>query len=389
MYRIRPLFIFFLCFGFFAGKAAADTSRAREIPEIKQLEFMPEEEFKAKTQLVEMTPMDDEYLAFQVRLPKKWKVDENDKRRDFYDAGLATDVLTPLTRIVSPPNFTLRSFFTLEATELDYEINVKNWFINYTLINGYSLEGMSELDYKTIKAIYVEVDGDITYVVHARVSINGPRVIIARYYVPQELYREQKVMQQQALASFELKNPQTGTIEDWKSYAFLDQSYVDYPASWSLDPTEILSLERMKALFYSMQPGPESLMRGQVNLYLTSKLMDVSLSDEIKRFQDTFKVRGYTLGKVIERPELDYHSDMMFGRTEVYELDPDRPLHMIDYELWVSVMEGEDYYYLISLLTPSRVDEFDIWANNTEAYRQIVASVRRYNNQGKQYDFLQ
>jgi len=350
---------------------------------------MPEEEFKAKTKLIEMTPLDDEFLSFQVRLPKKWKVDENDKRRDFFEDGLATDVLTPLVRIVSPPNFTLRSFFTLEATELDYEINVKNWFMNYTLLNGYSLEGMSEIDYKTIKAIYVEVDGDTTYVVRARVSINGPRVIIARYYVPQELYKEQKVMQQQALDSFKLTDPQTGTIEEWKSYGFLDQSYVDYPESWFLEPTEILSLERMKALLYSMQPGPDGIMRGQVNLYLTSKLMDVSLTDEVQRFQDTFKVTGYTLGKVLERPELDYHSDMMFGRTEVYELNPDRPLHMIDYELWVSVMEGEDYYYLITLLTPSRVDEFDIWANNIEAYRQIVASVRRYNYEGKQYDFLQ
>jgi len=51
----------------------------------------------------------------------------------------------------------------------------------------------------------------------------------------------------------------------------------------------------------------------------------------------------------------------------------------IDYELWVSVMESDGYYIIASLLTPGRGAEFYTWAQNQEAYKHVVATIRQYD----------
>ena len=168
-------------------------------------------------------------------------------------------------------------------------------------------------------------------------------------------------MQAQALASFKLKNRDRQRVEDWETYPFLDQSYFDYPVSWTLSAPMIKSIERMRALLYTgVNSGKPD---GQINIYLTSKLLGTSLAEEVQRYKSRIDIPRYHLEGLIETLDIPYADDMIFGTTEVYKMTP-TPITMVHYELVVSVMEGEDYYYIVALLTPARHEEFYIWSRN-------------------------
>ncbi len=354
------------------------------IKPLTPIEYIPDKEFKEKTTLIKDIPFGDKFLAYRVRLPKGWS--ENlETTKPASEQGISQRVLGPIARYVSPPNQQLRSFFTIESLELTYEIGARNWFINYVVSNGLSLEQAGTESKRQVEAIYVEVQGDQTYIVRVKVMLNGSRMVVARYFVPQELYEEERVQQAQVIRSFELTNREEVGVEKLKIYGFLDQSFFDYPESWTLDAPIVRSIDRMKAMLYhSTMVGK---LDGQINIYLTNKLTNTTRAKEIEYYREKFKIENYELGKYLESPEMEYHKDMIFGTTQVYEMNP-LVSNMFDYELWVSVIEGEEYIYVLSLLTPSRNEEFYTWARNIEAYRIVLKGIRRNDESVDYYQFI-
>ena len=344
------------------------------IPDLPTPDFMPQKEFEDKTQLIQETPFNDPYLAYEVRLPKEWGETADPPKTTPDHKGVSDRVIGIIAAYSSPWRYQLRSFFTIEALELDYEINARNWFINYTFNNGYTLSALKEISENEIEAAYVELRDDITYAVRVRAIINGPRVLVMRYYVPQEDFADERIMQAQALNSFKLLHFEDRFIETHKTYGFVDQSYFNYPASWTIDAPLIKSIDRMKVILFSGDDvrKPE----GQINVYVISKLLGTSLAQEVRDFRDSINIPGYRLGKIRERLDMPYDKSLWFGMTESYRLEPQGNT-MIDYEYVVSVMEGADYYYIVSLITPSREEEFYNWAKNLRAFRIVAETMRR------------
>ncbi len=364
------------------GLALAGVGDVTDIKPLAEIEYMPEKEFEAATQLIEATPYADEALAFKIRLPKDWKEEEPEPAIKAHDT-LSKKILGELAHYVSPSRLELNSYFTLEALEQTYEVSARNWLINYLLHNGNTLSSLTEYSEREVEAMYVEIRKDITYAVRAKAFINGPRVIIARYYVPQDDFQNERTMQAQAMKSLSLPNHPPGGIEKWKSFGFLDQSYFDYPESWTLSAPQIRSIERMRAMLYTGKV--EGQPDGQINVYLTSRLLGVPLQEEIKRQRANLtKIQGYKLGNRIEVIDTKFNKDISFGKIETYELNPDK-VTMIKYELVFAVLQGEDYYYFVSLLTPSRTFDFYLWSRNMRAFRIVLETMRRYNTENDAY----
>ncbi len=349
------------------------------------VEFLPEEEFKTKTRMEDVTPYGDEFLAFNVRLPNEWSenlAELSEQTKSI--SGPTQNILGTVARYVSPPNQHLRSFFELEVAELTYEIGARNWFINYVINKGFTLEQVGAEDERTVEAIYLDIKGDITYIVRVKAIINGSRMVMAHYYLPQELYQEERVLQAQVINSFKLTNRQVTGVEKLELHAFLDQSFFEYPVSWKLNAPYVKSIDRMRAMLYhSTQIGK---LDGQMNIYLANRITDTTRANEINLYKEKLEIENYKLGAFLEQPKLNFHSDMHFGITQVYSMDP-AVAHMIDYELWVSVLEGTEYIYVISLLTPARTEEFYTWARNIEAYKLLLRGMRRYDGDVNYYKF--
>lgn len=368
-----------------------------KIPAVKPVEMLPQADFEKSTKVErEDAPYDDAFLSYELRLPKDWtgNVQEATKELVTVDKTMGDSVLSILARYVGPATNLTRSYISVEALQLSSEIGVKNWFVNFVMRNGFSLDALSENSDKEVEAIYVQVINDQTYAVRTRVMINGPRLIMVRYYLPQENFAAEKAMMAQIVGSFKLQAPTTEKIEAQKTYAFLDQSFFDYPDTWGLRGKPIYSIERMSATIYQEQvlPSKETVLDGQIKVDVVSKLLKTTLAQEVKAFREGVNIKGYTVGKLIEPVKYTYDSSIKAANAQIYELIPQDPLTMKGYEFLVTIMEGADFYYITSMITPSREQEFLTWARNMETAKIVNQSIRRgnvkYDPNDPYYDYL-
>jgi len=373
-----------------AGQPAfAAAFNMKNIPPLSEIPPIPEAEFLAQTELHEGDPNNDPLIQYQVRLPKGWVLEKSTgvSGADTIDT-LNKNVLQRVARYVSPAQKHRRAMLSVESLELTYEIGARNWFLNHIRETGYTLEGMNKAEGNNgdVTAVYAEVEGDITYVVRARVFINGPRVVLVRYYVPLDLFGELRPMQAQSLDSFKLVGKQADEIEARETHGFLGQAYFSYPVSWRLSAPKVVAVERMRAMVYT--PGAGGKLAGQINLYLTSRFIDTTLPKEVALYRKNFALPDYAIGDKIETVKIAPHEDMERAQTEVYKLAPQKNF-MLDYELWVTVMQSEGFYYILTMVTPAREAEFYQWARNVKAYEIVVGTTRQFDPDIDQYKFAE
>lgn len=337
---------------------------------LPEIPLMEEQDFLAATTLYEDTPYNDEALAYKIRLPKNWQKLTEAGQGSF---SLSSTILGEIARYYGPPTLTGRSFFKIQALELKFQTSAPEWFLQYTLSNGYTLEGMKIHNDKKVEALFVVNEGDASYSVRTIAHVNEKRMILAQYYVPYEFWEDEKAMQAQALGTFELVNLKDMLIEEMRTFQFLDVAEYKYPVSWELRTPGMKSMDRMNTILIN-KPKPDS-MDGQIEIDLISHYIAEGLKEEIRAYKKKMEERGMLFGKMIEKKE-GYDLDTLFdfALTEVYQVsDKDSALH--NYEFWFTVMSAGEYYYFVSLLTPARDDDFFIWSRNTFTYELVLESM--------------
>ncbi len=367
-----------------AGKAFALSVDLKKIPPVRVYEEASPEQFKKKTESVkDAAPYGDKLVGYEFRVPKGWSKNlQPPVTAPAAAHTLGGNVLDILGRYIGPPTNLLRSYIVVEAQAMKYEIGAQHWFVNFIVSNGFSLSSLTEHDARKLDAVYVAVEKDKPYVVRTRVLVNGARLIVARYYLPQENYQEEAIQQSQVMDSFALVNPTQERIEKQEEYGFLDQSYFNYPESWTLRGRGILSIERMSAEIFQKsveEDSRRSNLEGYIKINAVSRLLNTTLSQEVDKFRKGINVKGYKLGTLLEDVTYKYNPAIKSGKAQIYKLVPDDPVRMQPYEYLVTVMTGDDYYYITSMITPSREVDFYKWARNMEAARIVNESLRRSN----------
>ena len=354
------------------------------VPAVKEFPPIAAADIKAKMKKSkEIKPYNLDELSYEILLPKDWTdsiqqapvTGANDKN------FLSNNVLSMVAKYVGPPKNLVRSHLTIEALQLPYDISARNWLVNYVVRNGFTMSAMTEKSPYEIEARYVQFDRDQTYAVRVRALINGPKLILVRYYLPQENEKEEEALQGQIVSSFRLLNMGQQGVEKLEEYGFLDQSFFNYPASWELKERNILSIERMSALLFQSKRDENDVVTldGHIKINVISKLLKTTLAQEIETFRSNLVIKDYSVGKLIETISYKYHPTIKSGKAQIYQLVPSQPNTMQYYEFLVAVMEGADYYYIVSMISPSRDIDFYTWAQNIEVARIIVESVRRDN----------
>ena len=365
--------------------AAKNTS---ELPKVK--DYGPATAaFEGVTKkIIEERPYNDDYLSYGMRLPKDW-TDNVQKTVNAATEGASLSKTVPdiIARYIGPPVNFRRSYVTVEGQGIDHEISMKDWFVNFIVRGGYALSAITEISAQEIEALYIHVNAEDTYVVRARVMVNGPRVILIRHYLPQENYEAEKEIQAHIVNSFRLASGRNERIEKQVEQGFLDQSYFNYPASWNLKERDTLTIERMSALLYQTkeiedEQNPlqkiEVTLDGHIRVNVISRLLGTTPAQEIVKFRDEFKIPDYKIGALVGDIPHKFHESIAKGRVQSYKLVPQKP-GMKYYELAVGILEGADYIYITSLVTPSREQDYYSWAKNMEAFRIVNESVRRSN----------
>lgn len=348
----------------------AQTLDLNQIPPLPHYE-MSEEDFHAKTLKYVEVPLGDKFLSYVLRLPKDWKKAPEDTSRPM---SLDKRLLGDIVRYFGPLDIDTRSDFVIRAAQLDKEITAKNWFINYVLTNGYNLQGLHQVSPKRVEALYVYLDDDTSYIARTVAEINGSRIVMAVYSIPEKDWMANRALQEKVIQSFQLTSPEEKKLETNRTYTFLDLLRFDYPASWRLMAPTIYSIEAMDAKLVS--DFNKTALNGEINLHIVSTELDTTLTDEIKVVRKSLEDKGLRIGKLLEQPT-DYtlHDHIYFSRVEVYEATDDKK-RILDHEYWIAVLMEDRYIYIVSMLTPSRQTDFFTWAMNSEAFREVLESLR-------------
>ncbi|MDB5491210.1 MAG: hypothetical protein JWO78_1059, partial [Micavibrio sp.] len=310
----------------------------------------------------------DKFLTYTMRLPSSWT------KADLGSGDTGKNILGDIAHYDGPATLEARSRLIIQATELGYDITARNWMLNYILSRGYTLQGMRVVSDKRIEAMFIYLDHDISYVVRSVAEINGSRMILLLYYVPEIHWNEEKGYQTLATKSFKFLAPEKARVETVRNYAFLDLLRFDYPSSWRLQAPNILSTETMSAKI--INSNDNNILNGQIDVNIISTELDTTLPEEIKKVQKAMDTRGLVIGKLIEQPK-DYkpQSQVYYSRIEMYQAN-DKNKELVDYEYWIGVLIENRYYYIVTMLTPSRSSDFFVWARNSEAFRTVIESLR-------------
>ncbi len=380
MKRVVLLITAVLCLAL-AASANAQTIDIKKIKKILHFTTLPDKVFLDQTQLVQERPEGDKYLAYDIRLPKGWKkVDENggqaQDNNDNIDKSLNRRVIGKVAQYWGPTMIDSVSRIEVRAVALDINISALNWFLNFIMSNGYTLQGIERVSDRRIESLYVLVEGDTSFIVRTIAEINGPRMVLISYYLPEAHWNEEKAMQEKVIQSFHFLEPEKVNLELMQTYSYLDLLRFDYPVSWKLLAPEVTSTESMNAKLINSPPNDNKTVNGEIDLRIVSTDLDTSLAKEVQELRDKLTERGFTIDKLIEVPEdFKFHDHIYFGRVEVYAIFDNAKKFQIQ-EYWLSIMAEDRYYYIVSMLTPSRTANFYIWARNTEAFKSVVESLR-------------
>lgn len=334
-----------------------------------------EDEFIKTTKLIQKKPYGEDALAYSMRIDKTWREPEDRSSGNFI---LSEKLFQNLNVFYGKPTITGRSRIEVQALNIEGNLDAEQWYLKYILEGGYTTEGFITHDEQKVESLMVVMERDYSYYLRTLIVINGSKVIMVRYFVPVHYIQEQAAMQAQVLKSFKLLNKQKRVTEEMEAYRFLDVAEVGYPATWKVFPKPMRSADRMDVSLVSIKEVPgaygqvASSTEGRVDVALLSSDANPSLVMQVDKYKKEIEASGMLVGEKIETPKnFEYHETINFGLTEVYR-GIDSSSKISDYEVWFTVMVGGNYFYFVTLLTPSRNESFATWANNTQNYRAMI-----------------
>ena len=345
----------------------------KALPEIPPI---AEEEFLKQTKLVRKKPYGEEVLEYSLRIPKDWKEREDRSSSNFI---LSEKLFLELNTFYGKPTIYGRSRLEIQALNVEGNLTAEQWYLKYILEGGYTTEGFESTGDNMVESLMIVMEKDFSYYLRTVIIINGSKIIMARYYVPVQLMQEQAAMQAQVLGTFKVLNKSERAEMDMKDFRFLDVAEIKYPLNWKIVASPPRSVDRMDVSLINAREikdkygSTRSLTtEGKIDVSLVSSSVNSSLIEEIEAYKKKIESTGMLVGERLElTDEITYGEGIDFAITEAYK-GLDSSNSSSEYEFWFSVMVGGNYYYFIMLLTPSRNENFAVWAENTQNYKVMM-----------------
>jgi len=347
----------------------------KEIPEVPLLE---ESDFIKKTKPIKRVPYGVKELAYTLRIPKEWDGGKDVGTSNFL---VSEKLFVELNSFKGKPSITGRSRIEVQAIKIENNLTAEQWYLEYILDGGYAVEGFETHNENKVETLMVQNDENFSYFVRSLAFLNGNYMVVVRYFVPVKHIQSEAVMQAQVIKSFELTNPQEREKPEFEIYRFLDVAEVNYPKSWRLFTKPMRSVDYMDVTLMNIQEvkrmgqnriTTSSASNGKMDVVVVSASAKPKLIEEIAEYRRKIESDGILIGKRMNLyGEISYDDSMDFYITEAYD-GIDSSNNLSEYEIWFTVMVGGNYYYFLMLLTPSRNENFSIWAENIQNYKLMV-----------------
>lgn len=387
-------------FGFHhVSQAAVQQDLAYNIKEVPKYWEISPEIFEQDTRLITVEPHKGSELSFSVRLPYDWaeteiSKDKNIGKDDFHlwkkgvirekkylpkrGVGSGSGFLELIATFISPGDGqALHSSLKVEALELEQDILASDWLVDFIYTNGHTLQFMTPHNEMLAEALYVYLENGLAYIARTKVQINGSKVIMVTYLIPERKWNEQRSYQFHAIDSFHVLNKKRSRVIPTKVHSFLDILEFDYPESWGLEAPRIDSLHEMEASLIRSRNGKS--VDGRINIMILSDKLKDKVPGRIESMKKNIELMGLTAGPMVEkRDTYDFNEKLKLTHVEVYTATDTEhvPKQVIDHELWIALFYDGQFYYIMDLLSPSRLFDKKEWIDNTQAFKVVVESMR-------------
>ena len=352
----------------------SDDIFARFRKDMPKLELLDNKKFIEETKPIKKKPYGDDSLAYSIRIPKDWIEREDKSSSNFI---LSEKLFLDLNVFYGRPTIMGRVRLEIEALNLEENLTVEQWYLKYILEGGYAMEGFVVHNEDLVESLMVVMEKDYSFYLRTLITINGTKIIMVKYYVPVAFIQEQAAMQQQVLSSFKLSNKKDRQLIGLESYRFLDVAEISYPETWRVFAKAMRNVDIMNASIINVKQDDKGNINnsspdGKVDVTVVSSSIQSNLIDYVKEYKTSIEANGVLIGeKIKDDYPFTYDESMDFAITEVYK-GIDSANNMSEYEFWSSILVGGNYYYFLMLLTPSRNENFAIWAENTQNYKIIL-----------------
>ncbi|TNE26938.1 MAG: hypothetical protein EP349_09625 [Alphaproteobacteria bacterium] len=348
-------------------------SAVENLGDLPDFKIKDEESFQKYTVEIHEVPYGETTLSYRLRLPDTWE-----KRTQHMEKGvqLHKRLMSHITTFMGPPIADVRPSMTIQAKNLEHEIDAAHWLRHYLLVNGFTMTDEVEgKDLKNAAAHFVYVRDEAAYTGYARAIFHGDMVTLARFDVPQRFVKYYGVLQQQAVDKLALVFPKSGTIEEWRRDNLGGELLeLQYPSSWVRTRTRY-NEDGIKTSFELHNQAEETTVFGLMHFTAIKRSKDTDLPTEIEILKKNLEEVYGLFVREIKSSQPSYGPlEFDYIREEIYSVGFQAERGISDQELRLLVMADSKWYVIFYMMTPLEENDFYNWARNMRAYAIIKDS---------------
>ncbi len=314
---------------------------------------------------IEDKPYGNAGLAYSMLVPKNWNYDQLKAET----AQLNTVQLKPLVIFEKE-----KAFIQLHAVKLVREIRASHWLRHYAAVTERKIVELKELSERFADSLLeFEIKGH-TFSGRAAALIDGDRVFLLLCFAEQSAYPHLAEVFGLAVSSFKLKNPSSRpSIEPRAKYDLAGIVKFAYPASWTTRAPEQAPVGKQAVDLYHFDD--DQVFQGLIRVKTVSRQAIAKTDELIEHTIEEFSESNLVLHDMLHTGPIPSENDHFSnGRVFIFNA------HVQDneenrQELWITIFEDANHYFVLSLLTPSRRDTFYVWAFNKRAYDIILGNI--------------
>ena len=357
------------------GHAAGTTTKYTS--DLPGAEVMTVAGFEKITTLKQVKPFADHSFSYSIRIPNQWEDTGNILRND-RDQGLTYGSIAEYT---GPQSFGISPRIEVQIFELKNAIGAFHWLYDYLIGSGVSVEAIEYLDWDRAQALYVVFERGASFKVRSKVVLSGSKIVQISYLIPVSNWVGEKDLQAHLIDHFGIMDVPDEPVEPIRNFEIFNVINFSFFESWRFSAGKVTNVQDIQFNFTHESDRPKEPndrflhIDGNLNVRLLGLDLNPNLAEILDGITKKAEASGYDLGAVIESVSTfaPKNGVEVIG-IESYQL-LDRSGTRIDHELWVAILKSAEYYYILSLDTPSREGKYLEWAHNIAALKILVESI--------------
>ncbi|MBK1837919.1 hypothetical protein JHL17_10885 [Azospirillum sp. YIM B02556] len=309
-------------------------------------------------------PYENPDLALRLLVPNGWRVDAATAETP----DLTVTTMKPLVLLAEPDG---GAYLQVQAVRLEYDLSAEHWLRFYMIQAGYRPRAMRELSPVFADSLCDFSISDVEFTGRLAARVVDDRLFMIFGFAPAERYQALAESFGVAVASFKpAKPPSHPGVEPWVT---LSAGTVPFscPPHWTAIPAR--APQGIAGIDLTLTVA--DALTGWMRVKTVSRELPTDMELQVQTTLDALARDGLQVSRLIANTGISLEGTPFTGGfLQVFEAHTSADLPQ---EIWLAVLEDKDRYVVVFLVTPDRVDHFQVWTRNRRAFGIVLGSLGR------------